>query len=61
MSGRRNQTKNQKETDHGQKPARKLDRWQLHADLFKNTTGRSSRNGIGTDFSQARFTHAVKK
>ena len=60
-SGQRNQTKYQKETDHGQKPARKLERWQLHADLLKNTAWRSTGNGVRTNFSQANFTHAVKK
>ncbi len=60
-NGQRNQTENQKKTDHGQQPARKLNRWQLHADLFKNTAGGSPGNGIGTNFSQASFTHAVKK
>ena len=59
--GQRNQTKYQKETDHGQKPARKLDRWQLHADLFKNTTGRFAGNGVRTNFSQASFPHAIKE
>ena len=59
--GQRNQTKNQKDTDHGQKLARKLDRWQLHADLFKNTAGRSPGNGVRPNFSQASLTNAIKE
>ena len=50
-SRQRSQAKNQKETDHAQKPARKLERWQLHADLFKNTAGRSPGNGVRPNFS----------
>ena len=52
-SGQRNQTKNQKETNHGQKPARKLDRWQLHADLLKDATWRTAGNWIRSYLRQS--------